>query len=77
MDGILQIELSVERREIVGVGVHVIAVPGLAGMAMPTAVMRDHPKALLAEEQHLPSQSSAVSGQPWLNTMGCPLPQSL
>jgi hypothetical protein len=38
--------------------------------AMPATVMRDHAIAVLQEEHHLRAQSSADSGQPWLNTMG-------
>jgi len=41
-------------------------------------VMSDHAETVLGKKkQHLRIQSSAVSGHPWLKTMGCPLPQSL
>jgi hypothetical protein len=33
--------------------------------------------AVFEEEQHLRVPVIADSGQPWLNTTGCPLPQSL
>jgi len=39
--GILQVERVHERREVVGIGVHVVAVPGLAGAAMAATVMGD------------------------------------
>jgi hypothetical protein len=44
---------------------------------MSATVMGDHPKAVIQEEHHLVSQSSADSGQPCENTIGEPLPQSL
>ena len=53
MDRVLQIKLFRERREIVGVGVHVVAVPRLGGTAVAAPVMRDDAIATLAEEQHL------------------------
>ena len=53
VDSVLQIKLLREGCEIVGVGVHVVAVPRLAGAAVPAPVMRDDAVALLAEEQHL------------------------
>ena len=53
VDCILQIELFGEGSEIVGVGVHVVAVPGLRGTAVAAPVVRDDPIAALAEKQHL------------------------
>ena len=50
---VLQVELFRELRQIVGVGVHVIAVPGLGGAAMTTAVVGDDSISLLTEKQHL------------------------
>ena len=52
-DQIAQVERLDQLGQIVGVLVHVVAVPGLVGAAMAAAVMGDHAKALLAEEQHL------------------------
>ena len=52
-DGVLEVEEVVELGEIVGVVVHVVAVPGLAGAAVAAAVVRDDAIALLAEEEHL------------------------
>src|ERR1700674_4923528 len=53
MDYVLQVKLFGEGCEIVGVGVHVIAIPGLGGTAVTSPVVRDDSIALLAEEQHL------------------------
>src|SRR6266404_4498242 len=53
MDCILQVKHFGERRKIVGVSVHLVSVPGLGGTAVSTAIMRNHSKATLAEEQHL------------------------
>src|SRR5229473_590717 len=54
MDCVLYIQLFSQRREIVGVSIHFIAVPRLVGAPMPPSVMRDHAIAPLAEEEHLP-----------------------
>jgi hypothetical protein len=64
-----QVEGLDELGEVVGVGVQVMAGPGLAGAAMSATVMRDG--------MAWSSQASAFSGQPWLNRTGCPEPQSL
>src|SRR5438132_11408080 len=53
VDSVLQVKLFSEGCEIVGVGVHVVAIPRLGGTAVPSPVMRDDAIALLAEEQHL------------------------
>src|SRR3989442_2219692 len=53
VDSVLQVKLSSEGCEIVGVGVHVVAIPRLGGTTVPSPVMRDDSIALLAEEQHL------------------------
>src|ERR1700675_3013601 len=52
-DRVFEIEGIEQLRQIVGVGVHLIAVPGLAGAAVASAVVRDDAIAALAEEQHL------------------------
>src|SRR5262244_212766 len=51
--GILQIKRFDERCQIVGVAVHVVAEPCLAGAAMTTPIMRDHPKTVLGQKMHL------------------------
>ncbi len=53
MHGALQIQMRGQRRKIVGVMIHVVAVAGLGGPAVPTPVMGDHAEALAKEEQHL------------------------
>src|ERR1700734_3449889 len=53
MDCVLQVELFGERREIIGVCIHVVAIPSLCGTAVASPVMRDHTITALAEKQHL------------------------
>ena len=77
MDGVLQIELRGQRRQVVGVVVHVVAVADLGGAAVPAPVVGDDAVAVLRKNSIWVSQSSADSGQPWLKTMGWPSPQSL
>ena len=48
-----QIERLDQRREVVGVGVHVVAVPGLARAAVAAAVVGDAAVAAGGQEQHL------------------------
>src|SRR5450631_1973330 len=62
VDRVLQIEFFGESREVIGVGVHVVTVPGLGGPAVSTPVSRDDTIALLPEEQHL---SVPVVGGEW------------
>src|ERR1700683_753944 len=53
MDRVLQIKIFSQRREIVGVCVHVVSVPSLRGTAVASTVSRDDAVAALAEVQHL------------------------
>ncbi len=53
MHRILQVEMRGQCREIVGIVIHVMAVAGLGGAAVATAIMRDDAKALVEEEEHL------------------------
>src|SRR5450631_4472989 len=53
VDCVLQIKFFSEDRKIIGVGVHIVAVPGLGGAAVPSTVRCYDPKALLAEKSHL------------------------
>src|SRR5260221_3240333 len=53
MDGILEIELLDELREVVGVCVHVVAGPRLARTSMATTVMRDAAISTRCEKEHL------------------------
>jgi hypothetical protein len=50
---LLEVERVKQNGEIVGVSVHLIAVPSLGGAAVAAPVVRDHAIALLAEIQHL------------------------
>jgi hypothetical protein len=68
--GVLQIEMRRQFRKIVGIMIHVMPVACLGGPSVAATVMRYHAIAVIEEEQHLRVQSSAESGQPWLNTMG-------
>ncbi len=53
MDSVFQIEMRRQRREVVRIVIHVVAVAGLAGTAVAPAVMGDDPIAVIEEEQHL------------------------
>ena len=53
MDRVGQVELRDGRREVVGIRVHVIAVPWLAHAPVPTAVMGDAAVAAGGEKHHL------------------------
>ena len=44
---------------------------------MTAAIVRDAAIAARGEEEHLVLEGIGVSGQPWLKTTGCPVPQSL
>src|ERR1700682_3178284 len=53
MNCVLQVELFSQSREIVGIGVDLVTIPGLRGTAVTAPVVRNDPIALLAEVQHL------------------------
>src|SRR4030088_2382926 len=53
MHGPLEVEMCGQRRQIVGVMIHVMAATGLRGAAMATPVMGYDAIAVLEEEQHL------------------------
>src|SRR5271167_3317180 len=53
MNCVLQVKLFGEGCEIVGVGVHLVAIPRLSGTAVPSPVMGNDSKATLAEKEHL------------------------
>jgi hypothetical protein len=50
---IFQIERLNDGRKVVRVAIHVVAEPCLAGAAMTTPVMRDHPETVLGQKMHL------------------------
>ena len=53
VNGVLQIELGRQRRKVVGIVVHVVAVAGLGGSSMAAPVMGDDAIAVLEEKQQL------------------------
>ena len=53
VDRFLQVERPDQCREIVGVRIHFVAVPGLAGAAVAAAVMRDAAVPAAGQKQHL------------------------
>src|SRR5580658_5842225 len=53
MDGILEIEGGGQRREVIGIVIHVMAVGGLARASVTPPIVCDHSIATLQEEQHL------------------------
>src|SRR5207244_1657968 len=53
MDRVFQVKRFNQGCEIVGVGIHFIAVPRLAGSAMAAAIVRDAAVAAVGQEQHL------------------------
>ena len=52
-DGVFQVERFDELREVVGIGVHVVAIPGLARPAVAATVMGDAAIAVGGQKQHL------------------------
>ena len=53
MDGMLEIKVGGQRREVIGIVIHIMAVGGLARAPVTPPIMRDHSIAVLQEEQHL------------------------
>jgi hypothetical protein len=53
MDCVFQVKLLRERREIVGVSIHFVAIPRLGGTAVTSPVMRYDAITTLSEKQHL------------------------
>jgi hypothetical protein len=53
MDGVFQTEMRCNSSQVIGVMVHIVAIPGLGRATMAAPVMRDHTIALLHKEQHL------------------------
>src|SRR3978361_1787110 len=53
MGGVSQIECLDQGGEVVGIGIQIVAVPGLAGPAVPAPVVRDAAIALRRQEEHL------------------------
>jgi hypothetical protein len=53
VDGVMQVKVLSQVGEVVGVVVHVVALAGLCGAAVPAPVVSDHPVAVVQEEKHL------------------------
>src|SRR5260370_22843153 len=53
MDGVFQVEMRRKSGQVVGVMVHIVALGGLSGATMATAVVGDHAVAPMQEEQQL------------------------
>ena len=53
VDGVPQIEMRGQRRQVIGIVIHVMAVARLGGPAMAAAVMGNDPKTVIGEEDHL------------------------
>src|SRR5271170_2931529 len=53
MDGVFEVEMRCKSGQVVGVVVHIMALGGLGGATVATAVMGDHAIAMLQEEQQL------------------------
>ena len=53
VNGVLQIEMRRQSRQVVGIVIHVMAVARLGGSAVAAAVMGDDAIAVIEEEQHL------------------------
>lgn len=71
MNCVLEVKFFCERCEIVGIGIHVIAIPGLSGTAVTAPVMRDDSIAPLSEKHHLcvpvvRSEGPSVTEHDWL-----------
>jgi hypothetical protein len=53
VNGVLQVKMRGQRRQVIGIVIHVVTVAHLSGPAMASAVMRYDAIAVLEEEQHL------------------------
>src|ERR1700687_1450799 len=62
VNGVLQVEMRSQRRQVIGIVIHVVTVAHLSGPAMAPAVMSYDAIAVLEEEQHL---RVPVIGRQW------------
>src|SRR5438309_8994893 len=53
VNGVLQVEMRGQRRQVIGIVIHVVTLANLSGPATASAVMRYDAIAVLEEEQHL------------------------
>ena len=72
--GILEIETFHQLGEIIGVGVHVITLPGLAGPPMSPAIMSDTAIATAGQEEHLIFKGVGVEAIRVIKDNGLPFP---
>src|SRR5258708_5471259 len=56
-DHVSQVETRQQFRQIVGIMIHIIAVPGLTGAAMAAPIMRDAAETTFGEKKHLVFES--------------------
>jgi hypothetical protein len=76
MDRVLQVEVFDQRREVVGVSVHLVAVPRLARTAVAAPIMRGASVAACGEKQHLVFPRVSAQRPSVAEYDGCPVPQS-
>ena len=65
VDGVVQVEVLGQAGKVVGVVVHVVALTGLRGAAVPAPVMGDHAVAVVQEEHHLGVPVVGRQGREW------------
>ena len=53
VDGVFEVEMLGQCRQIVGVMIHVVAITGLRGATMSAPIVSDNSITVLEEEQHL------------------------
>jgi hypothetical protein len=53
VDHILQVQMSGNRGEVIGVMIHIVAVGNLGGAAMASPIVGDHAIAVIQKKQHL------------------------
>jgi hypothetical protein len=56
-DDVCQVELRQQFCQIVGIVIHIVAVPGLTGAAMAAPIVRDAAETTLGKEKHLAFKS--------------------
>lgn len=61
-------------RQVVGIGVEVVALPWLAGASVAALIMGDTAIAVCGRKNTWSSNASALNGPPWRKTAGCPFP---
>jgi hypothetical protein len=77
MDRVLQVERFSQFRQVIGVGVHGVAVPQLARSAVTAPVKRDAAETVRCQIEHLVFKSVRAQRPTVAEDDGCPLPRSL